>query len=151
MTGLEFKLRLAEYGREIIEERIFSLQAELAYLDEGLAEDTKSSAGDKYETSREMANLERQKLLERLALNRKSLTFLTSLSLHKFDKVQVGSLVRTDSDYLFISISLGVIEFEGNKILFISPGAPLAQALIGCRQDDLIDFNQRKYQIREIS
>lgn len=137
--------------KTILEERIESLSGEIQLLVEDIAEDTKSSAGDKYETSREMANMERQKLAEQLALNKKLLTMLNNLKTTTSAKVQAGSLVETSTAIIFIGVSLGVIEVSKRKILAVSPGAPLAQLLLGKKEGEVVEFNRQVYEIFAIA
>ena len=150
MEDIDFKIALLEQGRQVLNKRIKAIKQEITYLTEDLAEDTKSSAGDKYETSREMANLERQKLAEQLAMNKKLLGFINSLSAKECHEVQAGALVETNTVSFYISVSLGEIRVAGRKILYISPSAPLAQILLGAQVGESIEFNHQQYSIKSI-
>jgi transcription elongation GreA/GreB family factor len=150
-VAVKLKEQIKLHCQQLIEDKINNLNKELAYLARDLAEDTKSSAGDKFETSREMANLERQKLADQLSQNKKSLGYLMHLKAANKHEVQTGSLIDTGEKYIFIAISLGVVEVAGSTVLVISPNAPLAQALLGVKVGEAIRFNQQEFKILQIS
>ena len=147
---MELKEKIITHCRKVFEDKINNLNNELAFLVSDLAEDTKSSAGDKFETSREMANLERQKLGDQLSINKKALGYLLNLKSSNKNDVHSGALINTGEKYIFIAVSLGQIQVEGRTVLVISPNAPLAQALLGARVGDLRSFNQQEIKIHQI-
>jgi transcription elongation GreA/GreB family factor len=149
--ALKLKEEIIAHCQQLLEEKINNLNKELAYLAQDLAEDTKSSAGDKFETSREMANLERQKLADQLAQNKKSLGYLLNLKPANKKEVQSGALVATGDKYIFIAISLGVVEVSDSTVLIISPNAPMAQALLGAKVGEVVRFNQQDFEILQIT
>lgn len=151
MDHHQFKLQIINHCTQTLQDQISSLEQELALIKHDIAEDTKSSAGDKYETSREMANMERQKLAEQLAVNNKLMGYISTLNTDPRPEIQAGALVETDKVFIFISISLGLVEVEGRRIMVISPNAPLSQAFLGARPGDEISFNKQVYRIISIS
>ena len=66
-------------------------------------------------------------------------------------KVATGALIETASGYIFIAISLGLVEIDEQRIIVISPTAPLAQAMLGSMEGDTIVFNNQEYEIKKIS
>lgn len=146
----EFKSEIIANCKHDLEGRIKAIESDLALLAADIAEDNKSSAGDKYETSREMANLERQKLAEQLSQNKKSLGYLINLKSANHNRVEAGALIETDQDFIFIAISFGLLEVAGRKVMIISPQAPLAQALLGALAGDQVSFNDRLYKVKAV-
>jgi transcription elongation GreA/GreB family factor len=67
------------------------------------------------------------------------------------NEVQTGALVAAGDKYIFIAISLGIIEVSGNTVLIISPNAPMAQALLGAKVGELVRFNQQDFKILQIT
>ncbi len=91
--------------------------------------DTKSSMGDKYETGREMLQQEINNLQTQLNEVIKQQNALKSISSKPSEKSEKGALVQTDKGVFYISVSVGEINFNGNKIFCISSESPLAQAM----------------------
>ena len=108
--------------------------------------DTKSSMGDKYETGREMLQQEINNLQVQLNEVLKQQDFLkTSFDklrmTKKFDKAEKGAIVKTERGSFFISVSLGEINFDNQKIICISPESPLAKAMNGKQKGDVFSLN----------
>ena len=114
--------------------------------------DTKSSMGDKYETGREMLQQEINNLQVQLNEVLKQQDFLkTSFDklrmTKKFDKAEKGAIVKTERGLFFISVSLGEITFENQKIICISPESPLAKAMNGKQKDEGFSLNNMNQKI----
>uniref|UniRef100_UPI0028B15CC4 hypothetical protein n=1 Tax=Epilithonimonas hominis TaxID=420404 RepID=UPI0028B15CC4 len=91
--------------------------------------DTKSSMGDKYETGREMLQQEINNLQVQLNEVLKQQDFLKTIIIKASDKAEKGAIVKTERGLFFISVSLGELSFEHQKIICISPESPLAKAM----------------------
>lgn len=108
-------------------------------------EETKSSAGDKYETGRAMAQIERdrhaqlfdQLRQERAVLDRIDPDFV-------FQRVGLGALVTTSVGVFFVSVSAGMVVVEGQKVIAMSPQSPLGASLMGKQAGDSFLFQQKK-------
>ena len=114
--------------------------------------DTKSSMGDKYETGREMLQQEINNLQVQLNEVLKQQDFLkTSFDklrmTKKFDKAEKGAIVKTEKGLFFISVSLGEINFDNQKIICISPESPLAKAMNGKQKSDVFSLNNMSQKI----
>ena len=112
--------------------------------------DTKSSMGDKYETSREMLQQEINNLqtqLNGIVLQQKTLNSITTKTNTTAEK---GALVKTDKGIFYISVSLGEIMMENQKIICISTEAPLAKAMIGKSEGEMISLNSIQQKIEKI-
>ena len=150
MSCSELKDKIIEHCTDIFQRKLLIINDELKHLSEAIAMDTKSSAGDKYETGREMANLEKEKLHAQTLGFKNSLATLSALPQGKATKIDLGSLVQTDKEWIHISISLGQLEIDGEKVLVISPLAPLAQLLMNKEKGETITFRTNNYQILNI-
>lgn len=121
-------------------------------LSMALREETKSSAGDKYETSRAMINLEKEKVeANLLELIKKRLAISAIDPAKVTNKVKNGSLVTTGAGIFFISTSLGKLEIDGNSIFVISPVSPIAQVMLDLTSGDSFEFNGKKNSIVSLS
>ena len=114
-------------------------------------DDTKSSAGDKYETGREMMQQETNRNMAQLneanklkvALNKISPAIVTT-------KVDAGNVVLTDNGNFYIAISAGVLQVDGEKYFAISPSSPIGLKLLGQKQGDMFKLNDKTYQIKQV-
>ncbi len=150
MDCKKFKKQVIAQCQEVVRERLALLAEELDYLLQDISEDTKSSAGDKFETTREMVNAERQQLYGRVEDLNKMLATLTTLPPGAGAEVDFGNLVQTNKNWLLIAVSLGPVEVAGEQVLVISPQAPLGQEFMGKKENDKISFNKMNYQIASI-
>lgn len=112
--------------------------------------ETKSSMGDKYETSREMVQQEITKLQWQLSEYIKSREVLKSLNLKPQTKVGLGSLVQTDRGWFFISVSLGVIKYKAQEIFAVSMESPVALALLNKTLGDRVAVNTTIHTIQDL-
>lgn len=113
--------------------------------------DTKSSMGDKYETGREMQQQEINNLHIQLGEVVKQQNFLKTILPKACEKAEKGALVKTDKGLFFISVSLGEITFENQKIICISPESPLAKAMSGKSGGEVFAVNNVDQRIANVS
>lgn len=145
------KGRLHDHLLSVLEERIRAAAELVRSATEARNEDTKSSAGDKYETGRAM--MQQQIDMHQAELQKAEMLFnnMKALDPHTtYEIVSAGSLVFTNLGIYFFSVGIGKIDFEGREIFVISPAAPLAQMLSGKRINDPIHFSGRDYSILRI-
>lgn len=132
------------------------LSEKIDYLEQLISEtrtsnnETKSSMGDKYETSREMVQQQINNLQIQLNENVKSRNSLQFVNVNPHQIIGLGSLVETDQGLFFIAVSLGEIIFNKEKIFVISTESPLAKAIAGKSKNDLFHLNRSKLQILNI-
>ncbi len=129
---------------ELIEMRITANTQSIANAQAAANVEEKSSAGDKYETSRAMSHLEKDMHARQLAANRMELAALSGLDgVSLYIEGAKGSLVTCADCSFFIAAGLGKINFEGRDVYLISPDAPLAALLFKKRAGDGILFNKK--------
>lgn len=137
---------------EELEERLSIAQQSYNDAMEARNNDTKSSAGDKYETSRammqqEMDNAEKsihqvkvfQNELRRLPLEEKS------------EQIISGSFVETDKGFYFVGLSLGKLEIQNHLVYAISTASPLGKMLLYKKQGEEVFLNNSKQTILRIA
>lgn len=112
--------------------------------------DTKSSMGDKYETSREMLQQEINNLQIQLNEHLKSQQILKNIQPNPHKTVTLGSLVETEKGKFFVAISLGELSFNQEKIFVISAESPLAKAMNGKRVGETFMVNNLSKTIKNI-
>lgn len=137
---------------DVIEKKISSLKESLDLVTEGIKNESKSTAGDKYEIERAMLHLEQEKLSCQLRELLDQQQELKKIDLTIDSKVAVkGSLVLTDKGYLFLSSAVGKIKTGESFIYAISMQSPLGKKLFGASKNDKIEMNGVIYTVKEIS
>lgn len=131
-------------------ERIQTVQSAIALLRLDLNSESKSSAGDKYETGRAMIHLEMEKLQASLSEYQQQLSEVKRLSTLPNELVGLGSIIQTPDTLFYISISLGKITTPWGDFICLSPLAPLAKQLKGKRKNEEVFFNAKNLTITEV-
>lgn len=144
------KSAILQTAKSLLTSKLEDIQSELNELNDALANETKSSAGDKYETSREMIHQEQEKLSELQGNTKRMLDLLSTASGKSVESIHAGSLVQTLNSLFFISVPLGKIMHESEPVFFISPSSPLAQAFMKKKAGDSIVFNGISHTIKAI-
>ena len=128
-----------------------SAQTAIQELQDAANAETKSSAGDKYETGRAMAQREvdmlghQLKEAEKLHLKLKGLSNVRSEG-----KVIPGSLVNTSSGDFYIAISMGLVTRDQMEYFIVSSDSPIGRELLGKRKGDSFVWNSRSGTILSI-
>lgn len=145
------KKQLFAQCRSYVDLRVQRILTSIADLEESLLNESKSSAGDKYETGREMINIEYEKLSGQLQEFQKLEATLTMAERKTPSKsVELGSAVRTTGANYFIAIPAGELRSGDEKFYAIGTNAPIAQALLGKMEGDEIVFNSKSSKIISI-
>lgn len=124
-----------------LEARIDLLNEEVLRLQESKAADTKSSAGDKFETGREMISQELAKVESSLNQAKSQVNVLSRLSkLDASDRVKEGGLLLLGEKWLLLSVSLGEMKLSENSVFLLSKDSPMGQNLLGKKKGDSVQF-----------
>src|ERR1700743_2562479 len=114
-------------------------------------EETKSSAGDKYETGRAMAQQETDRNQAQLNEANKLMGALNHINVGVVSKIDLpGSLVITNNGKFYIAISAGTLILNGDAYLAISPASPIGLILSGRKAGDECSLNGKQYRIEDI-
>jgi transcription elongation GreA/GreB family factor len=114
-------------------------------------EETKSSAGDKYETAREMMQQETDRNQAQLNEANKLLVALNQISVDTVSTTAgPGSLVLTDNGKFYIAISAGALTLHGEGYFAVSPASPIGGKLQGRKVGDEFNLNGKDYQVKDI-
>ncbi len=122
-----------QYLEDQLSGKIRSLQHELDQLRTDIASDSKSTAGDKHETSRAMAQLEMEKLGKQLSDYQQQLQWVRQLQLQEYNSsetVTVGSLIQLSNGWYFLGPGIGKINYPENSVFCISTQSPIGQQLL---------------------
>ena len=114
--------------------------------------DTKSSAGDKYETSRAMMQQEMDNAEVRIHQVKVFKNELKRLPIkEKTDIIISGSFVETDRGLYFLGLSLGKLEIQNQIVYAISTASPLGKMLLHKKVGDEINLNNTQQTIKSIT
>ena len=148
---LDLKQELLKRCFEYAEARIKSAENAITSAKEASQDDTKSSAGDKYETTREMMQQEISRNEAQLYEARKLKHALMQIQVEKnSDTIQNGSLVFTNNGNFFISVSAGQFKINGQNFFAISAASPIGKLLSGTKKGEKINFNSKEFEVLEI-
>ena len=148
----EIKVKLYKHCISELENRIQHAQQAMADAQLAANSEDKSSAGDKYETSRAMGQLDRDMNAKQLAIALNELGLLKKISIeHNHPTVINGSLVTTTEDVFFIGAALGKIVFNKKPYTVLSSQAPLAKLFMGKQKGDVIEFNKKQITIVDVA
>jgi len=134
-----------------IQQRISAARTAMQAAQESSSSETKSSAGDKYETGREMANAERDRNAAHMQQAQQLQAELARINPEAAcDTVRPGALVTTSLGRFYISISAGKLVGEGPEVVAVSAAAPVAMTLKGLRAGAEVVFNGKLVRVTAV-
>jgi len=147
MTNSYFDIKksVLEVALQRTNERIAMIESALETARDSSNDDTKSSAGDKYETSREMIQQDINRYQGQLLEANKDLLQLTNIVAtiaEVTDFVKLGSLVKTNAGLYFIATSIGALKIGDISVFAISPVSPIGQLLLSKKVGESFLFNK---------
>jgi len=145
------KSKLYTHCMDFIQQRIITAETALKQAQEASNDDTKSSAGDKFETTREMMQQDIARNKGLLFDSKQNLQLLISLEhAPHSDVVRNGSLVLTSKGLFYITISAGQVRIDDQVVFAISAVSPIGHLLIGKKAGDSFSFNSNEYILKEV-
>ncbi len=149
--NLPLKIRFHHDCIEILQRKVGALQDAIEQAQSAANLETKSSAGDKYETGRAMMHIEKDKLTMQLAAGFKLLELLNQIPFDKaFNSVKPGALLETSQGLFYCCVSLGECQFESHTIQTISLRSPLGQQFRNHKIGDTFEFRSVRYELLNI-
>ena len=148
---IELKQRLKQVCISLIEARIDNLDDAIKSAQESANSEEKSSAGDKYETSRAMGHLAQEMLGTQLEDARNDLAVAKALNtevLH--NTVMAGSVVVCKEYTLYVSVGLGNTVIDGQKVMLLSQQAPIASVIYHKKAGELFTFNGKTVTVVDV-
>lgn len=134
-----------------IKSQLLEIENELSDLKVELENDTKSSAGDKFETSREMMAQEYRRLQEQIQYKTSLIQKLNELPLTKEDAIDYGSLIQLNKDHVLLGVGAGKFHLNNQTYMCLSLNSPLGKLLIGKVVGESINFNNNTFTIQSIA
>jgi hypothetical protein len=148
---MTFKQKIYQQYSQLVQDRIDVFRDMIAALTEDSKNDAKGSAGDKHETALSMMHIEQEKLNHKLkeVLTQKAVLDKMNPEIVS-EIISLGSLVKANGIYLYLSLALPKINIEGINVIALSPQAPLGNKLMGNKVGFTFEINGTKYLIENI-
>ncbi len=145
------KKKIIDFISNSIKEKISILKLELDSIQNEKNNITKSSAGDKFETSRSTMQIEYDKLNNQINILHNQLKLIESIDYSiKKSRVGLGSFIKTNKSHYFICVGLGNYTIDKKTIYVISLASPIGKILNNKKEGDTIIFNNREEKIETI-
>ena len=148
---MSIKKQLYQQLQEQVDQRVSNAQKAMKAAEDSKNNETKSSAGDKFETSRAMMQGEEERnkiqLVKAVDLQRQ----LAQIDITKTSKIVVlGSIVFSNQGNYFLSIGLGKIVLNDTTYFAISLASPIGQLLFGKSEKDVVNFRGKRIEIQRM-
>jgi len=135
---------------QLLHQKLDSLNQSMKDVSDASNQDSKSSAGDKHETTKAMMQIEQEKIGKQIELIRTQIAEVERIQTElKQTTVANGSLILTDQGNFYVAAALGKIKLKEEEYIFISIHSPIGNAILKSDQKSF-DLNGRKYQIKRI-
>lgn len=137
---------------DLIDNKIAELTSGIRDAMDSANDDTKSSAGDKFETSREMMTQEIKKLGTQLELaNSQKLLLQKLASVKTPGQVANGSLIQTNHGWFFLGVPIGKVIVDDVGVFCLSFASPLGHILVGKKVGEPFAFRDKEYVIESLA
>ncbi|SHG09300.1 hypothetical protein SAMN05444372_102228 [Flavobacterium micromati] len=148
---MTFKYKIHLQYLQLVQDRIDVFKDMIAALTEDSKNDAKGSAGDKHETALSMMHIEQEKINRKLreVLDQKAILDKIDSS-HDSKTIILGSLVKANGIYLYLSVALPKITVDGINVIALSPQSPLGNKLLSNQEGFTFEINGTKYLVEEI-
>lgn len=148
---MTFKQKIHQHYLQLVQDRIDVFRDMISGLTEDSKNDAKGSAGDKHETALSMMHLEQEKLNRKLAEVLDQKAILDKINPEICSEIIVlGSLVKANGIYLYLSLALTKITIEGTNVIALSPQSPLGAKLMNNKIGFAFEINGTQYLITNI-
>lgn len=151
ISSLHDKKRLHEACLSMVRSRMEQISGSLDEAREASFAETKSSAGDKYETGREMMRIQSDMRALQLYEAQDLLQRLERIDVsQEHSAVKAGSVVWTTGGLYFVAQSIGQIPLDGFEYQTISLASPMGKALKGLCAGQFAEFREQKLEILSV-
>lgn len=148
---LKIKQQLYRLCTEQIQHRISDAENAIADARKASENETKSSAGDKYETSRAMLQQEIDLNSRQLLEARKQQTQLQQINPESEHTVaQAGSLVETNQQNFYLTVGTGAFFIDQKQYYTISLASPIGLQIKGKSAGENFKLNGKEFVILKI-
>ncbi len=141
---------------EFIDNRIKTIRDAIQETQASADQETKSSAGDKYETGLSMMQLDMEKQAEQLQEALRTRKALEQIRLidetgQSGSGIRPGNAIQTSQGNFYIAISAGQLKVNDTTYFAISAATPIGSKLIGMKAGESFTFNGKNYTISSVN
>jgi len=148
---MDIKQKLYAICVERVLIRIQTLQQMISDTQAASNAETKSSAGDKFETTRAMLQLEKDKSTLQLAYAFEEKQLLDQININQsFSIVKTGALITTNSGSYFLANGSGKLELNDQTVYAISAASPIGKQLLGKKKGDQFEWKGKTFKILNV-
>lgn len=147
----DLKQQLYNQCLDHVQKRMDAAQLAIEEAQKASNDDTKSSAGDKYETGRAMMQQETSRNMLQLTEANKLKVALKQVSVTGTGNgVEPGSVVITNNGNFYMAISAGALTVKGETYMAVSTASPIGLKLKGQKKGAEFILNGKPYQITAV-
>ena len=77
----------------------------------------------------------------------KNWNILEKAKSENYTEIEIGTLIETDKNYIFVGISLPVFKYEGKDVISVSEEAPVFQTLKSKTLGDTLELGNNNFKI----
>lgn len=145
------KTSLKETAISRLQERVLHASTAMAEAQLAANSEDKSTVGDKHETSRSMALLDREIHARQLDAAHKDLTIAQHTEVNNlFPSINAGTFVETDNGNYFFLTGIGSIQTDYGTIFFLSINSPIGKLFLSKKTGDVVFFNGKNIRIENV-
>lgn len=149
---LKIKPKLYQLCADQIRQRISDAETAIAEARKASENDTKSSAGDKYETGRAMMQQEIDLNSRQLLEARKQQAVLQQINPEsEHITAQAGSLVETDQGNFYLAVGAGAFFIDQKQYYTISLVSPIGLQIKGKTAGVIFKLNEKEFKVLKVS
>ncbi len=151
MISHKFKQKVYAHLVNHLLQKKDELHTQLNELNQAVANETKSTVGDKYETARAMLQIDIGNCNKQIIVLKNEQIICSQIVINKnYNKVSLGSLVQTNIGIFFVVFASKKLIVDGTMIQFISTEAPIYQVIKGLKINNHVLFNGNKIIVTDI-
>jgi transcription elongation GreA/GreB family factor len=145
------KEQVLEKIKAQIEERMNTSWEAMQAAQASANEESKSSAGDKYETARAMGQLDRDMHARQYEQARQERVIIERIDANLILKQgSLGALITTSMGIFFLAVSVGQIKIDNQIVMVVSPQSPIGSILMGKKVGDTFEFRGKNCVIEQL-
>jgi len=134
-----------------IEQRIKNAKAAIAQAQDNANSNDKSTAGDKYEISRAMGQLDSDMNTKQLNEAEQELNFLEKIDVSGLtDAIKIGSIFELSGILFFVAIGLGPLKIGDKKVMVVSSKSPFYENIKTMQAGQVFELQDNMDEIKTV-